>query len=439
MADINWGLIDTQMPQRFAAIPQQAEQQGIKNALAAIQLQQGASQNKLAGMQVRQAEETMARQNQLRALAPQLSGKKPEEVVNLLMANGFRDEAMKAAESYAKVRKDEREERGFGIKAALDKSKFYLDRLPSVNSREGAASWLAAQYNDPDLGRILSQVSPLEVELQGIPADAAGLEAWKTRTATDMATYRKNQETKVVGPSQSLVNSSGTAVFTAPAAPVRPTGDLAMYEANVAQGYKGTPLDFLREKAAAGRQPVQPPAPIQVTAPDGTVRLYDRAGNVTANLGTVGAQSATFQKNKVAREQLGKDMNQAITELESITKEGGLIDQSTGSGIGKAVDFTAGLFGAAPAGAVAIAKLKPIADLPLKMIPRFEGPQSDKDTQSYKEAAGQLADASLPNSVRKAAAKEILRLMKIRKGQFVTQDMATQGITGSESDPLGLR
>jgi len=428
MAEMNWSLFDTRMPERIADIPQQAQDRGIKNALAAIQLQKGASQNKLAGMQVRQAEETMARQNQLRALAPQLSGKKPEEVVNLLMANGFRDEALKAAESYAKVRKDDREERGFTIRAALDKSKFYLDRLPSVNSREGAASWLAAQYNDPDLGRILQQVSPLDVELQSIPADPAGLEDWKRRTATDMATYRKNNEPKVVAPGASLVQG-GQAVFTAPAAPVRPTGDLALYETAKTEGYKGTLMDFVREKAAAGRQPVQPPAPIQVTAPDGTVRLYDRAGNVTANLGTVGAQSATFQKNKVAREQLGKDMNQAITELESITKQGGLIDQSTGSGIGKAVDFAAGLFGAAPEGAVAIAKLKPIADLPLKMIPRFEGPQSDKDTQSYKEAAGQLADAGLPNSVRKAAAKEILRLMKIRKGQFVTQDMATQGIT----------
>jgi hypothetical protein len=305
-------------------------------------------------------------------------------------------------------------------KAVAAKIKNLREFLPAIQDQVGYSAW-----RDTAIKEIpqFAQFIPEQFSPEGIQRLALGADDLIKRFT--------------VG--NSLMDSSGRVVGTAPAAPARSTGDLAMYEANVAQGYKGTPLDFLREKAAAGRQPVQPPAPIQVTAPDGTVRLYDRAGNVTANLGTVGAQSATFQKNKVAREQLGKDMNQAITELESITKEGGLIDQSTGSGIGKAVDFAAGLFGAAPTGAVAIAKLKPIADLPLKMIPRFEGPQSDKDTQSYKEAAGQLADASLPNKVRKAAAKEILRLMKIRKGQFVTQDMATQGITGSESDPLGLR
>jgi ribonuclease Y len=52
------------------------------------------------------------------------------------------------------------------------------------------------------------------------------------------------------------------------------------------------------------------------------------------------------------------------------------------------------------------------------MVPRFEGPQSDKDTQSYKEAAGQLANPNLPTKIRQEAGKEILRLMKERKNQF---------------------
>ena len=78
-------------------------------------------------------------------------------------------------------------------------------------------------------------------------------------------------------------------------------------------------------------------------------------------------------------------------------------------------------------GDIAIGKLKPIADLVLKMVPRFEGPQSDKDTQSYKEAAGQLADPTKPREIRKEAAKTIIRLMENRKGQFVTSEMAAEG------------
>ena len=76
---------------------------------------------------------------------------------------------------------------------------------------------------------------------------------------------------------------------------------------------------------------------------------------------------------------------------------------------------------------MAIARLEPIADKILKMVPRFEGPQSDKDTQSYKEAAGLLADPTRTTARRKAAAREILRLMKIYNGQFVTPEMAAEG------------
>jgi hypothetical protein len=73
--------------------------------------------------------------------------------------------------------------------------------------------------------------------------------------------------------------------------------------------------------------------------------------------------------------------------------------------------------------------------LVLKMVPRFEGPQSDKDTTSYKEAAGQLANTALPNAIRKQAGLEILRLMKERKGQFVSAEMAAEGAGGGVAVP----
>lgn len=138
--------------------------------------------------------------------------------------------------------------------------------------------------------------------------------------------------------------------------------------------------------------------------------------------------TARYEQAEEMRAQMSKDIDRAISNLADVTKDGGLIDKSTGSGLGRMVDIGAGFVGKAPEGAIAAARIAPIADLVLKMVPRFEGPQSDKDTQSYREAAGQLADATLPREIRKQAGREILRLMKERKGQFVTQDMAGQGI-----------
>jgi hypothetical protein len=109
-----------------------------------------------------------------------------------------------------------------------------------------------------------------------------------------------------------------------------------------------------------------------------------------------------------------------LATLKEVVKPGGLIEQSTGSGAGRAIDVAAGFFGGAPEGAIAIGKLQPLADQILKLVPRFEGPQSDKDTQSYKEAAGQLANPTLPREIRKAAANTLIGLFEKRKNQFTT-------------------
>ena len=195
-------------------------------------------------------------------------------------------------------------------------------------------------------------------------------------------------------------------------------------------------MKFLQDRAAATRPPVQPVAPTITTVEDPNnpgkflqvdARQY-KGGGANAP-GVIGGARPSAAAEKVAAQkvQLGKDLGFAITQLDEVTKDGGLIDQSTGSGAGRLVDIGAGFVGKATPGAIAIGKLAPIADLVLKMVPRFEGPQSDKDTKSYKEAAGQLADPTLPTEIRKAAGKTVLRLMRERKNQFVTTDMATEG------------
>jgi hypothetical protein len=165
-----------------------------------------------------------------------------------------------------------------------------------------------------------------------------------------------------------------------------------------------------------------------VTDATGNVTQFNRFGQVIGKPGQVGKPSATFEKTKALREQQSRDLTLLTKELTEITKDKGLIDQSTGSGAGRLLDVAAGFVGQSTTGSEAIARLKPIADMVLKMVPRFEGPQSDKDTASYKEAAGQLADPSTPTATRKAAGKEVLRLMIARKDQFVTEAMANEGI-----------
>jgi hypothetical protein len=216
------------------------------------------------------------------------------------------------------------------------------------------------------------------------------------------------------------------------------------YEYAKDQGFVGTLFEFKRKLAEATRAPVQPVAPTITTVEDPTkpgsflqvdARTYKGGG--AGSPGVIGGArpSATAEKLTAQKTQLKKDLGFAITQLSDVTKDGGLIDQSTGSGAGRLVDLGARFAGKAMPGDIAIGKLAPIADLVLKMVPRFEGPQSDKDTQSYKEAAGQLANASLPAEIRKEAGKTVLRIMTERKNEFVTTDMAVEGAGAAQIAP----
>jgi hypothetical protein len=143
------------------------------------------------------------------------------------------------------------------------------------------------------------------------------------------------------------------------------------------------------------------------------------------------APSATFEKARELRQKMIKDLDNLVTELSGAIKPGGLLEQSTGSGIGVLRDAAGNFVGYATEGSIALRKLEPIADLVLKMVPRFEGPQSDKDTASYTVAAGQLANGSLPVPARKAAAEVIVRLMTKYKNGFITKEMESLGLGGT--------
>jgi hypothetical protein len=83
-----------------------------------------------------------------------------------------------------------------------------------------------------------------------------------------------------------------------------------------------------------------------------------------------------------------------------------------GSGIGNIIGGAQNFVGIESSKNAADAELKVMSDKLLKAVPRFSGPQSDKDVASYKEAAGSIGDASLPMNVRMAALNTIKELNK---------------------------
>lgn len=104
-----------------------------------------------------------------------------------------------------------------------------------------------------------------------------------------------------------------------------------------------------------------------------------------------------------------------------------LIDEATGSGTGAARDKLAAFFGESTTGAQAIAQLLPLQAAIMLNQPRMEGPQSDRDVQLYREAAGQLGDPAVPRETKKAAIRTIRRLQdQYKRRADPTSEPSTQ-------------
>jgi len=174
------------------------------------------------------------------------------------------------------------------------------------------------------------------------------------------------------------------------------------------------------QPAAAGAPAARPPGgPVPPTPlPTTAGGRAPGGGLVTAPTREVATAAAVAEAKPVAeiKGQLqAKDIkNQAFADstyglIRTINDE---IKKSTGSGIGAGVDTLAALMGKGTEGAQAIAKLEILSGPILNNVPRFEGPQSDRDVAEYKRQAGDFANAKKPIATRLAALDAMVTILK---------------------------
>lgn len=374
------------------------------------------------------------------------------------------------------------------------------DNVGSVNSQEGMIEYLRGAYSTPG-GALLAKLVPLDKAIAAIPSDPKALAEYKrnfgstadrlfesadaqlssktslattgmttaaTRRGQDITDARMREQQAFDQQKRNVIAGEGQFLqtdaygnvypvtqFGATRGPNAPAQPLPQAAANAFVTARPS-VNALAPTAPPVVQPGSPtvanalameqqqniPRPkVPYTAPVAVMK--DGKPVLVQGREAIGMTPATAftEKQAAGRIETVRSLNTAISNLTDAIKPGGLLEKSTGSGFGRMVDASAAFVGKATEGAKAAASLAPIADLVLKMVPRFEGPQSDKDTQSYKEAAGQLADSGLPNETRKDAAKVILRLMKERKDQFGMSDQVggSGASGGAPADPLGIR
>jgi hypothetical protein len=449
--EINFGILDPKLGASFATGYNEAEDR--RNELAARvqqralgeqQLQHAMSQNELSKYTLSTAKRSDAQQEALnaRVSSPDFNPNNPAHLQDLMRfgppGQAMLKSIMDRTASEATLAKTRGEITAQDLKAAKDRH----DALASGLAPLAAAAQAGKQITHADVygvaQQLLNQGIISQKDIASIPMQVEKLPQYILGLATSNENSRNAIKMHLSKPEiaggqiveMNPLRNVGSRI--ADVSPVASTA-AALEQARAATSQAATSAGRLKveqdrlAKEGQGVTYIQDAANGYTAVPN---RLAPGVAPVprpvlTAEGVPFKAKLSPFaEKQAAAKVQLQKDLGFAITELSDAIKEGGLIDQSTGSGAGRLADISAGFFGQATPGAIAIGKLQPIADLPLKLVTRFEGPQSNADTKSYKEASAQLADPTLPRDIRKAAGATVVRLMKERQGQFVTNDMA---------------
>ncbi len=122
-------------------------------------------------------------------------------------------------------------------------------------------------------------------------------------------------------------------------------------------------------------------------------------------------QAAEQAKVDVALEEtLRKKSVDGNDSLTLLTRAKELLPRATAGALQEGIKSGAAVFGKSTEGSTADAQLNIISAKLVGTVPRFEGPQSNIDVQMYKEAAGNLANTSLPAADRMAAADLMMEL-----------------------------
>jgi hypothetical protein len=402
------------------------------NQLAAMtQIQSGQQGQQLNMLKMQEAQQDMADRNALREISGDIND--PDYIKNVAKVNPKLAAALQ--KDIATYKKTSLESEGLVSKNLTDRYKQEKDIFQYISTPEQFLARSLYNLKDPLLGPQLKSAGVTEdsirQKLNAAIKQPGGFEQLLNQNILTLAKFTELNKPVIQNVTRGGISEQiqtpgmgGAPVVTRTAQVTATPGELLTNAREQQRINLGERRDIVANTT---------------TDAAGNVTQFNKFGEVVGKVNAAGKPSATFEKAANVKSELQKNLGTTITELKDAIKPGGLLEESTASGAGKVLDAAGNFVGYATKGSIAAASLAPIADMALKMVPRFEGPQSDKDTASYKQAAGELANSALPVATRKAAAKTIIRIMENRKNQFTTEGMINEGISsGGPALPPGF-
>ncbi len=191
------------------------------------------------------------------------------------------------------------------------------------------------------------------------------------------------------------------------------------------------------------RQAVTPVTIEDPNNPNATIIIDGRTKAVLGKGPKLTATGTNNLKQQTAMQGLGSDLQSAEDLLMGNKRdsEGNVTTgrTPTGSGLGTAVDAIGSVFGVAVPGAPEARALEVVSGRLVQKVPRFEGPQSDKDVKLYKEMAGDAGNTNKTREERLAAVREMRKLYAGyedgTRGRIVQGQINNQGRRSTDGSP----
>ncbi|WP_329762629.1 hypothetical protein [Stenotrophomonas maltophilia] len=128
------------------------------------------------------------------------------------------------------------------------------------------------------------------------------------------------------------------------------------------------------------------------------LQQVETQGAIDRAAGTAQVEAGAERQKK--NQAIMRDARETLSLLDQAET---LLNTASGGSAQAARDSVLGAFNVSTEGAKATAGLNVLAAKLVGKVPRFEGPQSDKDVMLYRQAAGDLANPQLPVGTRMAA------------------------------------
>jgi len=243
MAEINFGLLDTQLPGRIATIPLQAQEAGQANALRTMQMMQGMQQNEASQMQLQKLRQDAAGVAEFSRRISAMGGPSdPMEIAQAFIAHP--DPGMKktGVDLMQKAR----------AVAAYDKRypSTPATAMPAAGSANALPGAVGANAAPTDVNQLLRQIQAEIVDLSSL-AGPQGDPRANQRLATLNEREKELLKSHNVAPSNTLLRT-GLPAYTAPAAK-------SLFETSLEKSDLTEPEKMVARRAMVGKESTTPP------------------------------------------------------------------------------------------------------------------------------------------------------------------------------------